>query len=250
MPRGIKVLCFALAIVAIGTLAASCGSSSAQFRIFNAIATSPSNPTGSAFDIWLNGALLFSNLSFEGYQPNTGYKSVSSGSDTLEVFQTGTSTNPYINTPLNLGGGNAYTVVLTGNSTSGSGTTSYAAQVKTDTDTAPTSGNANFRIINASISTGSTGGLDVYILPPGTTPNTPGTTASVQGLTFPNASPYVGVSSSGSLTVYVTISNSRTQIAQYALSGLTGGTSIRTLVITDSPGASYPPLLWSMTDVQ
>jgi Domain of unknown function (DUF4397) len=245
MPRLVEVLSFAVAIVGIAAFAASCGSNSGQFRVFNAIASSPDNPIGSAFDIWINGGLVFSNAQFESTQPNTGYKSITSGSDTLELFQTGTTTNPYINSPLNLAAEIAYTVVLTGNST-----TNFAAHVFTDTNTVPTSGNANFRIIDASLNAVGTSGVDIYILPPGTTPNTPGTTPVVTGLTFGNASPYNGVSTGGSLTVYVTVKGSRTQIAQYPLSGLTGGTSIRTMIITDSAGASYPPLLWPLTDVQ
>jgi len=250
MPRSVKVLFSTVVLVGIAAFAASCGSSNADFRVFNAIATSPSNILGSAFDVWLNGSLLYSNLNFGGTQPNTGYKSVSSGSDTMEVFQTGTSTNPYINSPLNLGGSNTYTVVLTG--TSPSGTNGYAAAVKTDTNTAPTTGNVNIRIINAAINASATvgGGFDIYILAPGTTPSTPGVTPQVSKLTPVNASPYNGISTSGSLTVYVTAPGSRTQINNQPLSGLTAGTSIRTIMLTDSGGASYPPLLYTLTDVQ
>ncbi|HUB03122.1 MAG TPA: DUF4397 domain-containing protein [Terriglobales bacterium] len=254
MPRSVKVLFSAVALVGIAAFAASCGSNNADFRVFNAIATSPNNILGSAFDVWINGSLLYSNLNFGGTQPNTGYKSITSGSDTMEVFQTGTSTNPYINSPLNLGGSNTYTVVLTGTSpTSTSGQSNgYAASVKQDTNTAPTTGNVNIRIINAAINASATvgGGFDVYILPPGTTPSTPGVTPQVSKLTPINASPYVGVSTSGSLTVYVTAPGSRTQINNEPLSGLTATVSIRTIIITDSGGAAYPPLLYTLTDVQ
>jgi len=251
MPRSVKVLCFALVIVGFAAFAASCGSSNADFRVFNAIATSPSNIFGSAFDVWINGSEAFPNLSFGGTQPNTGYKSISAGSDTLELFQTGTTTNPYINSPLNLGGSNTYTVLLTG--TSPTGTNGYAAVVKEDTNTAPTTGNVNFRIINAAINASQTvgsSGFDVYILPPGTTPSTPGVTPQITSLTPVNASPYTGVSSSGSLTVYITAHGSRTSIYDDPLSGLTAGTSIRTIVITDSAGAQYPPVLYTLVDVQ
>lgn len=250
MSRSVKVVCFAVAIVGIAAFVASCGSSNADFRVFNAIATSPSNPVGSAFDVWINGSEVFSNMQFGGTQPNTGYKSISSGSDTLELFQTGTTTNPYINSPLNLGGANTYTVILTG--TSASGSNGYAAAVKQDTNTAPTTGNVNIRIINAAINASQTvgGSFDFYILPPGTTPSNPGTTPQVSQLTTVNASPYQAVSTSGSLTVYVTPHGSRTALNNQPLSGLTAGTSIRTIMVTDSAGATYPPLLYTLIDVQ
>ena len=250
MPRSAKVLCFALAIVGIAAFAASCGSSNADFRVFNAIATSPSNPVGSAFDVWINGSEAFSDLNFAGTQPNTGYKSITAGSDTLELFQTGTTTNPYINSPLNLGGSNAYTVILTG--TAATGSNAYAAAVKEDTNTAPTTGNVNFRIINAAINASQTvgGSFDFYILAPGTTPSTPGVKPQISQLTPINASAYTAVSSSGSLTVYITPHNSLTAINNQPLSGLTAGTSIRTIMVTDSAGATYPPLLYPLIDVQ
>jgi Domain of unknown function (DUF4397) len=252
MPRSVKVVCFAVAIVGIAAFAASCGSSNADYRVFNAIATSPTQPQGSAFDVWINGTLVFSNMQFGGTQPNTEYKSITAGSDTLELFQTGTSTNPYINSPLNLGGSNTYTIVLAG--TSASGSNGYAASVKQDTNTAPTTGNTNIRIINAAINASATvgGSFDVYILPPGTTPSNPGVTPQISQLVGnpPTASPYQPVSTSGSLTVYVTPHGSRTSLNNQPLSGLTAGTSIRTIMITDSPGATYPPLLYTLIDVQ
>ena len=250
MPRSVKVVCFALEIVGIAAFAACCGSSNADFRVFNAIATSPLNPVGSAFDVWINGSPVFTDLSFGGVQPNTGYKSVTAGSATMELFQTGTSTNPYINSPLNLAGTNTYTVILVG--TAATGSNGYAASVKQDTTTAPTTGNANIRIINAAINASTTvgGSFDFYILPPGTTPSNPGVTPQVSGLTPVNASPYQGVSTSGSLTVYVTPHNSKTSINNQPLSGLTAGTSIRTIMVTDSAGATYPPLMYTLTDVQ
>jgi Domain of unknown function (DUF4397) len=250
MPRSVKVVCLAVVLVGIAAIAASCGSSNADFRVFNAIATSPLNPVGSAFDVWINGSPVFMDLSFGGVQPNTGYKSVTAGSATMELFQTGTSTNPYINSPLNLGGTNTYTVILTG--TAATGSNGYAAAVKQDTTTAPTTGNVNIRIINAAINASTTvgGSFDFYILPPGTTPSNPGVTPQVSQLTTVNASPYNAVSTSGSLTVYVTPHGSRTSINNQPLSGLTAGTSIRTIMVTDSPGATYPPLLYTLVDVQ
>jgi hypothetical protein len=171
----------------------------------------------------------------------------------LELFQTGTTTNPYINSPLNLGGENTYTVILTG--TSASGSNGFGAAVKEDTNTAPTTGNVNIRIINAAINASTTvgGSLDFYILPPGTTPSNPGVTPQVSQLTTVNASPYTGVppGNNNELNVYVTAHGSRTPIGQYApLSGLTAGTSIRTIIATDSAGATYPPVLYALIDVQ
>src|ERR1035438_10081017 len=166
MPRRFKILPFALAIVVLGIFAASCGSGNTKYQLVSAIADTP---TG-GFDITLNGSAMFSGVGFQMAEPSpTSYKGISSGSDTLEVFLAGQTANPIINSALNLSSGNQYTVIMMGEYSERGTTNQFAPAVQpfTDDNTAPTSGNGKFRIINASPSAPS-GSPDIYIVPPGT----------------------------------------------------------------------------------
>ncbi|MFZ3262368.1 MAG: DUF4397 domain-containing protein, partial [Terriglobales bacterium] len=110
MSRLTKVLRLALAIIAIGLLT-SCGSSSstAQYRVVQTIPNAPGN-----FDISVAGKNVFTNVGFGSTEPISGYKSVSTGSDAIEVFQTGTTTPVIDSTSLSLIAGSQSTVLLTG----------------------------------------------------------------------------------------------------------------------------------------
>jgi uncharacterized protein DUF4397 len=171
MSRLLKVLSFALVVVALGAFAASCGNGNAQYRVVNAI---PNTTTfdSAGFAVYMNGAAVFSNVTFPGVFPNSNgkYQSVSNSSNTLALYtqseagQVGAT--PLISSALNLGGGTQYTIVLAGNSTASGATYPLAAQVITDpipTATFPASGDAGVRIIDTSLTLGA---VDVFDLPP------------------------------------------------------------------------------------
>jgi len=172
MPRLLKVLCCALIVVAFGAFVASCGNSNAQYRVVNAI---PNTTTFDAngFAVYVNGASVFTNVTFPGVFPNSNgkYQNVSNNSNTLDLYtqseagQVGAT--PLLSSALNLGGGTQYTIVLAGNSTASGATYPLAAHVMTDsipTATFPASGDAGVRIIDASLNLGA---VDIYDLPPG-----------------------------------------------------------------------------------
>lgn len=240
MFRALKVLSCAVALMAFGILAASCGSGNAQYRLVNAIPISSQYGTG-GFDIYMNGSSTgWTSVAFTFTEPSSAgkYQSVGAGSDTLEVYpagEAGLAGDQVITSALNFSGGSQYTAVLTGNSTSG--TYPLAAQRYSDNNSQiPSSGNALFRVIDASLTTGA---LDVYILPPGTYPySNPHPSPTVTGLSFPNASSYnnVGLPTSNTLDVYVTASGSTNPISQVPVGNLAGGKSIRTIVVVDANG--------------
>jgi hypothetical protein len=227
MSRLLKALSLALALIALGVFAASCGSSSAQLRVVQAISDSPVN-----LDIDLNGKSTFTNVGFESIQPSTGYQKVSTGSDPIEVFNTGTTTDVIASTNLNLGGGSQYTVVLQGYVTAGAGTANApAAVLLTDNNAAPSSGNVEFRIINSSPASPS-GSVDVYIVPPGT--DITQVTPQVSGLAYGQGSGYQSLAAAtyelvvtpqGNTTRYVDQNYSLTagQIRSFVLVDVSGG---------------------------
>jgi Domain of unknown function (DUF4397) len=228
MFRVLKALPLTLALAALSFFAISCGSSSkAQVRILNTIPNSPQ----SGLDVEVNGTkVTTAPLIFPGVQPSTGYFSVSSGNDSFQAFLTGTTTvaTPPISVSLS---SNTYTEMAVGYA-NGAGVNGPTFASIPDNNTAPTAGNVEFRIINASPS--SPGGLvDVYIVPPGT--NIQGVTPQISGLAFPQGSTYQSLPFAvNGYEVFITPNGSQTNIVDQIYATPTG--SIRTLVVVDESG--------------
>src|SRR5713226_4987815 len=174
MFRFLKALPVTLALAALSIFAASCGSGSqSQIRVVNAI---PDVPNNTPLDIDVNGTKVVTALAFDGISPSTTppatYTKVKAGSgDTITAFVNGTTINPVNNGTTNLSGSSQYTVVLNGRAANNN-----PPGVLTDNNAAPTSGNLEFRVIDASVFTPANG-FDVYITPPsgditGITPQT------------------------------------------------------------------------------
>jgi len=247
MSRLFKVLPFALAlaVVALAVLAASCSSSSTQYRIVDAMAFSPQEEV----DIYVNttppSTPTFSGVGLGSTEPGSGYQKVSSGADTTEVFETGTTSNPYFDGALNLGGG-SYTVVLTGNGTPDP----FGVQVVTDTNPTPTSGDVEFRILDASPSTPS---ADVYVGDP-TFGCCPQSAKVGSGLLYPASggsgnfnSGYVnvGVPTSDDLGVWVTYTGTSNVMASTTYTVTVG--QLYTVVLLDQYGGGFPPQFMLLT---
>ena len=227
MPRVSKVLLVAPAIVLLCIFGASCGSSSstAQYRVVQAVPDALGN-----FDISVNGKNVFTNVAFGATEPTFGYQTVSTGSDPIAVSQTGGTTPVIGSTSMNLIAGTQSTVLLTG---------LYAAPtaiVLRDNNTAPLSGRAELRIVDASPSAPAS--LDIYIVAPGIdiTERPP----TISALQFGEQSPYqdltVGKSGNAQVMVIVTQTGdpTKTQLLNqiYTLSA----SQIRTLVLVDASG--------------
>ena len=195
MSRLWKALCLALAVVALGVFAASCGAGGTSYRIINAIANYNYQGTG-GFDITLNGSTEFTGVQFTNINPpgKDAYKSVSPGSQTLDVFPHAMTVGgvPVIESSFNFSSHTRYTVVLMGNNTFNL----YAAQPFTDNDVAPASGDFEFRVIDASNNLpnpqpGQSGGVDIYIVGSPNVVTGPNPPAPNANLVYGSASSYV-----------------------------------------------------------
>jgi hypothetical protein len=236
MLRLFKALPLVFAIASLCLFAASCGSSGqSQVRVVQAISDEQTS-----LDVKVNTSTPFTNIAFSVVQPAPpAYTKVASGSVTLEAVDTGTTTAVIANTNATFNGSSQYTVVMTGFLT-GSGTTAPTFWTIPDTNTAPTAGNVEFRIINASTSSSAlVGGFDVYIVPPGTViQNTSG--PQVSGLTLGQGSAYISLPFVVNIGYEVVV----TGHGNFQGGGLPNQTyvtptsSIRTLVIVDNSGGA------------
>lgn len=248
MSRLFKALSLALAVVTLSILsivAASCGSGGPQYRVYNAL----SNPNATFnFDVTINGSYVSptGGMGFGTYQPGGGgYKGISSGSDTIEVYETGTTSPAFIDSALNLSGSTQYTVVLMGNTT----LEPWVAQPFADNNTLPETGDIEFRLINAapSLAFGTTG-VDIYLLPSDTGIQ-PGQAPTFSSVTYGQPSGYATLPV-GTYYLYVTESGSRTPLFP-AYPYTPGSGSISTFVMTDNqPGNTWLYPVTLLTDVE
>jgi hypothetical protein len=144
----------AIAMFTLATLfvTTGCGSSGARVRLMNAFVGQ------SSLDVLINSKSVATGVI---YGAASGYASVSSGSPNLQIENTGTN-NVLVNQSISIASGSDNTILATGSGT----------VVLTDNNTAPSSGNIEIRVINASPTLGT---ADVYIVPSGTgiTPGSP-----------------------------------------------------------------------------
>lgn len=230
MLRMIKTFLLILAMTAFGIFAASCGTDHAQMRFVQASPDAPQN-----FDVTVGGKSFVTNLPYGNVSPNSGYTTVNAGTRTLEVFDTGTTTNPRINSNVSFNGGSHYTVLASGNVNPPPGT--IAAVVMTDNNTAPTSGNVNLRVIHDSPSVpplppGTVPGpVDVYIVTPGT--DITNISPNISSLAYQQASSYQSLAAA-TYEVIVTFSGDKTPRIDQSYALAAG--QIRTLVVLDVLG--------------
>jgi len=236
MSRLFQPLHLAIALIAIALLTVSCGSSSspAQYRVIQAIPDAPGN-----LDVSIDGKNAITGLGFGSTAPTIGYKSVSSGTVSIAVFQTGTSTPVINSTNLNLGAKSQSTVLLTGLFAT------PTVVVLPDDNTEPLSGQVELRVVDASPSAPAS--LDIYLVSPGTdiTPLQP----TIPSLKFGQESLYLPLTTqaSGFVQVMVIVTKTgdptKTQLVNQLYTPSVG--QIRTLVLVDvsAGGAlSFTPL--------
>jgi hypothetical protein len=134
-------------------------------------------------DVYVNGDPVLTDVP---YTTVSGYLSLPAGTQQVTVYATGETTSPVIDTPVELAAGGAYTVAAVGLVAD----ESLTAQVYEDDLRSPASGNAKVRVVHASPDVG-----PVDVVPRGGQ-------ALVEGLAFPDASPYAEVPA-GSYTLDV-----------------------------------------------
>jgi hypothetical protein len=232
MPRLWKALCLALSMVALALFAISCGSGGTSYRIINAIANYNYQATG-GFDITMNGSLEFTGVGFTNINPpgKDAYQSVASGSDALNIFAKGDSINgtPVIQSALNLSGRTQYTVLMMGDNR----TNPYVAQPFTDNNAVPTTGDIEFRVIDAASNLG-TQQLDVYIVGSVSLVTSGGATANAT-IVYGQASPYIPVPA-GTWFFVLTTHGGRTPFIGPTSYTFSTPLSIHTIVLLDGQG--------------
>lgn len=208
----------AVAVLCLVVLNAACGSgnSNAQLRVMNA------SPGESSVNVTLNSTSISTGL---GYGAATGYTGVSAGSPTLAFVPNG-GTTTLISEGISLSSGTTYTVLADNYSTD------IGLTVFTDNNTAPSAGNLNLRVVNASPGLGT---VDVYVVSPGTNLNT--VTPSVTGLTFPTASTYLSLSA-GNYEVYFTLTGQKLAYIDSGPQSWSAG-QVRTVVGLNGESSGY-----------
>ena len=231
----LKFLLLALALAAVALFSTSCGSSNAKLRIVQVI---PDVPSAQALDIYLDGTKVATSVGFGGLFPSSGYNSTSSGSRHLQVYLSGQTTGPYFDGNISISSGSNYTVVLTGSITSNT----VVAPLFTDNNTAPTSSsNFEMRVIHASPTWNAFfGGMDVYLVAPGTSISS--VSPTISNLTYKNGSTYVNAAA-GNYEIIMTPVGLKANDIDFQTSFQAG--QIRTIVVTDAEGGglSGSPLI-------
>jgi hypothetical protein len=219
-----------LALAGFGFLLSSCTSGNqAQVRFIHAI------EDATQLDIDFNGTKQITDIAFFGLQPSTGYMAVPAGSDTIAGYPTGSTSNQVFSVSnVNLNSGSQYTVVATGFAA----TNNVVIMSPVDTNTEPSDGTVNFRVINAAPDSPSA--VDIYILANPVTCGLgqPGCTASIAGLAYQQTSSYAPLpynSNGAGYTIYVCTANATNPIfSQQITVGSVSEGSIRTLILTNA----------------
>jgi hypothetical protein len=163
--------------LAVAAPAFAQGGGQAQVRVAHLAPDAPN------VDVYVNGDPVLTDVP---YTTVSDYLSLPAGTQQVTVYATGDTTSPVIDTPVQLAAGGAYTVAAVGLVADDS----LTAQVYQDDLRSPDSGNAKVRVVHASPDAG-----PVDVIPRGGQ-------ALVEGLTFPEASPYAEVPA-GSYTLDV-----------------------------------------------
>ncbi|MGA3091229.1 MAG: DUF4397 domain-containing protein [Terriglobales bacterium] len=227
MSGWLKALPIALAVAALGIVSTSCNNGQAQIRMINAVPDSP------ALDIYINGAKIFPNLTFTEVVPDSSpatYFTTPSGNATIQGYPAGndvTPTSPAGTVTFNRTW--QYTIIAEGPENGDS-----PPLLLTDNNTAPVSGDVEFRVVNAA--SGSGAGVDVYIVPSDVTDLT-NYTAQIRGLNNGQASDYQSITFAAiGYNLIVTLSGSRAPYITVPFTLASG--SIRTVVLVDNVGGN------------
>lgn len=212
--KAIRVVCGVLLLL----LSLGCGSThNAQIRFMNA-ATNLANPQQ---DLLINSNKVASAI---GYGAASSYTKIGAGTEHVQVEPTGTTT-PIIDENLTFNTSSQSTIMLFSSPT-------IATVVFADNNAAPTSGNMNLRIINASPSLGA---ADVYVVAPGTDLST--VSPTVSSLAVQTASSYFTLTP-GTYQVYFTAAGSKFSLFDSGPQTWSAG-QVRTVVGLDGEFGGY-----------
>jgi len=197
--RRATALVVAVAVALFAPVAMAQEEETAQVRVAHLSSDTPS------VDVYLNDEPV-EGLQGVAYGTVSPYLEVPAGTQNVKVYAAGDTSAPAIEADLELAGGAAYTVGAVGLV----GDETLTAQVYEDDLSAPASGNGKVRFVHASPDAG-----PVDIVPEGGE-------ALVEGLEFPNASPYAEVPA-GEYTINVNAAGTDTAATMADASVASGG---------------------------
>ena len=210
-------LCAAMFCAASILLTAGCGGGGkTRFRLMNAV------PDESNLEVLVNSTSVASNVA---YGTSTGYQTVKSGSQQVVIEPSGSST-ALLTQSISFSSGTDTTVIASNFSSS------LAALVLADDNSAPASGNFKLRIVNSAPGLGP---ADVYIVAPATDINTVSPTLS--GLGFDSASGYQSLTA-GSYQIILTPAGQKFPAVDTGSLSLGSG-QVRTFVGLNSQGGGF-----------
>ncbi len=207
-----------LAVAVAIVFSASCGggSGSSSFRVMQA------SPDEGSVNVLIDGQMQGTDIPYAG---NTGYLPVGSGSRHIQVEPVNSST-PIIDENITIGSTTETTMIVANYSANVTGV------VLTDGNTAPTTGDIEIRVVNASPGIGS---ADIYIVPSGSSLTT--VAPVVSSLGFESATDYQTLVA-GTYEVFLTAPGTKNAYLSSGQITLTSG-QIRTLVAINGPTGGY-----------
>jgi len=206
----------ALLLMGFALITTGCGSSSAQIRFVHA-----ADGAGNV-DILIDTKTVSTNLP---YSNSTAYIKVSSGTRTIEVRPTGT-TSDLVKLTSTLAGGSSSTAIAVN-------APSTTLSIFTDDNSNPPSGDAKLRIINAAQNAGP---LDPYLITPGS--GISGVSPSAPSIAFNSSTQKYLTPAAGSYEVVLTQSGTQNIIIDTGPGSplSLGAGQVRTLVGIDNLG--------------
>ncbi len=201
----------------------SCGGGGAntQIRVLQA------SPNELNLNVLLDNNVIYSNLA---YASNTGYLGVPAGSHTFQLEQTANPT-PFLSQSVDFGDSTETTIILSNFAAN------PAAEVYTDSNIAPSSGEFSLRVINSSPTMGA---ADVYIVPAGTSLG--GTSPSISSLNFEQASQYLSFAA-GAYEIYLTVPNSKSVYIDTGQISFSSGQNRTIVALNSSSSGGYTSVI-------
>jgi Domain of unknown function (DUF4397) len=214
VPLCAGVLCLGVCLLTVG-----CGGGGkTRFQFVNAV------PNVSDLDVLVDSTAVVSNVA---YGTTTGYQSVKSGSHQVQFDTSGTTTS-LLQESVTFGSGSDTTILAVNFSSS------IAALVLNDDNSAPASGDFKLRLVNVAPGLGP---ADVYIVTPGTDINT--VSPSLSSLALNSATSYQSLTA-GSYEIVLTPAGLKFDAVDTGSISFTSG-QVRTFVglNSQSNGFSY-----------
>jgi uncharacterized protein DUF4397 len=245
MLRMLKILPIILALSSFVLLTPGCGTDHATVRIVQA------SPDAGNVDIAVDGNTVVTDLAFGSISPASGYLTVAAGNRRVEVRDTGTTTD-LINSTVDFATHGAYTLLASGKITDNT----EALLLKTDDNSAPSSGNIKLRVIHDAPDAPNKGTLntcdfppcvDVYVVAPGT--DITNVSATIPSLAYQQASDYQSLTA-GTYEIIMTDSTdpAKPKLIDQTYTFTAG--QIRTLVTLDVPaGDGMGPIPLELSDL-